>query len=253
MLLPFLPGRHDPLVISLSAAATVAAFGSLLLVPIGVAWIMSSRGCVPARLGLVVATLVAVGAALTTASTGSMTAAVFLLVAWVVWLVRLWRRLGAARAARGDVARAVPIALIAVPLAVMAARTALAEPVAAWSRDRAIANAAAIISDIERFRERTGAYPAALNSLWPDYHPGSIGIERYRYEPSGASYNLYFEHPSTNPAVREIVIYNPRGEQDFSSHAVDLLQLSPEDTRRQRGYFRSYDLPQARWKRFLFD
>ena len=48
-------------------------------------------------------------------------------------------------------------------------------------------------------------------------------------------------------------MYNPRGEQDFSSHAFDLLQLSPGDIRRQRGYFRSEPLAQANWKRFLFD
>jgi hypothetical protein len=53
--------------------------------------------------------------------------------------------------------------------------------------------------------------------------------------------------------VREIVMYNPRGEQDISGHAFDLLQLSPEEIRRQRGYFASYDLPQAGWRRFLFD
>ncbi|MGH9373713.1 MAG: hypothetical protein ACRD15_19505, partial [Vicinamibacterales bacterium] len=110
-----------------------------------------------------------------------------------------------------------------------------------------------IISDIERFRERTGAYPVAISSVWPDYHPGVIGIERYRYEPSGEGYNLYFEHPATNLSVREIVMYNPRGEQDISSHAFDLLQLSPEEIRRQRGYFASYDLPQAGWRQFLFD
>jgi hypothetical protein len=83
--------------------------------------------------------------------------------------------------------------------------------------------------------------------------PGIIGIERYRYEPSGDGYNLYFEHPTTNLAVREIVMYNPRGEQDISSHAFDLLQLSPEEIRRQRGSFASYNLPQAGWRRFLFD
>jgi hypothetical protein len=48
-------------------------------------------------------------------------------------------------------------------------------------------------------------------------------------------------------------VYNPRGEQDFSSHAFDLLRLSGEDIRRQRGYFASHDLPQANWKRFVFD
>jgi hypothetical protein len=253
MLLPFLPGRHDPLALSLSAAATVVAFGGLLLVPVGVAWLISSRGYALAKLALVLATLVAAGAALATVATGSMTAGVVILAAWVICLVRLWRRVGAARTAGTRLARAVPIALVVVPLVGMALRTALAGSAAAWSRDRAIANTAAIISDIERFRERTGAYPVAISSVWPDYHPGIIGIERYRYEPSGEGYNLYFEHPSTNFAVREIVMYNPRGEQDISSHAFDLLQLSPAEIRRQRGYFASYDLPQAGWRRFLFD
>ena len=129
----------------------------------------------------------------------------------------------------------------------------LVESAARWSRDRAIANSAEIIRDIEGFRERTGAYPVAISSVWPDYHPGIIGVERYRYEPNGESYNLYFEHPATDVGAREIVMYNPRGEQDFSSHAVDLLQLPPDEIRRQRGHFASHALPQANWKRFLFD
>ena len=133
-----------------------------------------------------------------------------------------------------------------VPLVAMAVRTAVAGSAAAWSRDRVIANAGQIISDIERFRERTGAYPVAISSVWPDYHAGIIGIECYRYEPSGKGYNLYFEHPSTNLAAREIVMYNPRGEQDISSHAFDLLQLSPEEIRRQRGYSRVVR-PAAGW------
>lgn len=62
MLLPFLPGRHDALAMSLSAAATGAAFGGLLLVPIGVGWLISSRGYALANLALAVATLVTWGA-----------------------------------------------------------------------------------------------------------------------------------------------------------------------------------------------
>jgi hypothetical protein len=253
MLLPFLPGRYDPLATSLSASATVVAFGGLLLVPIGVAWLISSRGYAPAKVALVVATLVAGVAALATTANGSGAAGAVMLAAWVAWLVHLWRRVGAAQANGANLPRAVPVALILVPLAATAARMTLVESAARWSRDRAIANTAEIISDIERFRQRTGAYPVAISSLWPDYHPGIIGIERYRYEPSGEAYNLYFEHPSTDLATREIVMYNPRGEQDISSHAFDLLQFSPEEIRRQRGYFASYDLPQARWRRFLFD
>jgi len=253
MLLPFIPGRYDPLATSLSVSATAAAFGALLLVPIGVAWLISSRGYAAAKVSLVVATLVAAVAALAMAANGSIAVGVVILVTGVTWLVHLWRRVGAAQTNGANLSRAVPVALILVPLAATAARMTLVESAARWSRARAIANSAEIIGDIEGFRERTGAYPVAISSVWPDYHPGIIGIERYRYELSGESYNLYFEHPATDLGAREIVMYNPRGEQDISSHAFDLLQLSPEEIRRQRGYFKSHNLPQTKWKRFLFD
>ena len=74
MLLPFLPGRHDPLAMSLYAAATVMAYGGVLLAPIGLAWLISGRGHAMAKLALVVATIVIAGAALATMATGSMAA-----------------------------------------------------------------------------------------------------------------------------------------------------------------------------------
>ncbi len=253
MLLPFLPGRYDPLASGLAQAATVVAFGGLLLVPLGVAWLVSSRGYALAKAALVVAMLVAAVAALAVASNVSRAAALVIVAACVTWIIQLWRRVDAARTDLANLPRIVPFALILVPLAATAARIALVESVAAAGRDRAIANAAEMIADIEGFRARTGTYPVAISSVWPDYHPGIIGVERYRYEPSGEAYNLFFEHPSTDLATREIVMYNPRGEQDISSHAFDLLQLSPEEIRRQRGYFASHALSQANWKRFLFD
>lgn len=253
MLLPFLPGRYDPLAISLSAFATAVAFGTLLLVPIGAVWLISRRGSVSAKVALAVATLVVAGAAVATAASGSMAAGAVILATWLIWLVHLWRRVAAERSSGRDLPRAVPIGLLLVPLAATVARMAFVQSAADWSRDRAIVNAAEMIADIERFQERHGAYPVAISSIWPDYQPGIIGIERYRYEPSGAAYNLYFEHPSTNLAVREIVMFNPRDEQDMSSHAFDLLRLTPEEIRRQRGYFTSQQLAQAGWKRFLFD
>jgi hypothetical protein len=253
MLLPFLPGGYDPLATSLSTSATGASFVGLLLVPVGMVWLASARGYAAARAALAVAALVTVGAALPGAATGSMTAGTVVLVACATYVVSLWRRVTAARTEGATLPLSVPVALIVIPIAAVATRMAVLESTAEKSRARTIANAAEIIADVERFRERTGAYPVALNSLWPDYKPGSIGVERYRYEPSGEAYNLYFEHPSTDIAAREIVMYNPRGEQDFSSHVVDLLRLSPGEIRRQRGYFRSEELPQRGWKRFLFD
>jgi hypothetical protein len=251
MLQPFLPGRYDPLAEPLAALAAVCVFGGLLLAPIGALWLIRPGPGV-ARTALVVATAVVAVASIIAAAAGSISAGAIACVAWLACLGPLWRRAGAldAHAWRR---RALPSALIAVPLVAVAARVAMVPIVAAVARDRAIANAAGILDDIERFRQRTGGYPIAIQSLVPDYHPDVVGIERYRYEPSGESFNLYFEMPSTDLATSLIVMYNPRGEQDFSSHAVDLLQLSPEEVRRRRGYFASERLPQPGWTMFLFD
>jgi hypothetical protein len=253
MLLPFLPGRYDPLAMPLSAAATAMAFGGLLLVPVGAVWLARGGGVAIARAALIAATLVVAFAAILTAAVGSIAAAALLAAFSLFVMAGWWRRTGEPGAANAAVSRVLPMALVAVPLVGVGARATLLGPVAAWSRDRAIANAAGILADIERYRQRTGAYPVALNSLGSDYPVGVIGIERYGYEPNGTSFNLYFEAPSTDFATEEIVMYNPRGEGDFSSHDSDLLSLSPDDVRRQRGYFASHDLPQLGWRRFLFD
>jgi hypothetical protein len=253
MVLPYVPGRYDPLASGLAQATNILAFGSLLLALPGVAWLISGREYVLAKAALGVAMLLSASAAFAMAATTSLAAGAVMIVAPTVWMVRCWRRIGAARRQGRNLSRAIPAALILGPLLVVLSRMVLVEAAGARGRERAIANAAELIGDIEGFRDRTGAYPVALNSLWPDYFPGIIGIERYRYEPNGDAYNLYFEYPSTTFGLRDIDMYNPRGEHDFSSHAFDLLRLSPAEVRRQRGYFRSETLPQPDWKRFLFD
>ena len=166
--------------------------------PIGIVWLTSARGYGPATAALAVPTTLAAGAALATAANGGIAAATVILAASAAWLLRLRRSLCSARSTGAVPPRSVPVALIVVPLVAMAARVTLLDSAAVWSRDRAIANSAAMIGEIERFRERTGAYPVALNSLWPDYRPGVIGIDRYRYEPSGQAYNFY---PPASPGT----------------------------------------------------
>jgi hypothetical protein len=80
-----------------------------------------------------------------------------------------------------------------------------------------------------------------------------IGVKGYCYEPNGEYYNLFFEHFAVALDMKEIVMYNQRDEQDFSSHNSDLLLLSAPQIRAQRGHVAVHEASQPHWKYFLFD
>lgn len=86
-----------------------------------------------------------------------------------------------------------------------------------------------------------------------DYKPGVIGIDKFHYEPRGEAYNLLFEQPATPLGTQEFVVYHPRGEQTATSHAMDLLEYTPETLERARGYYAVHNAPQSNWKYFWFD
>jgi hypothetical protein len=140
-----------------------------------------------------------------------------------------------------------------VPSAVFLFQRALVGPAIEFSRNRAIRNAGVLIADIERYRVARGHYPPSLLSVWADYKPSVIGVERYHYEPSGQAYNLLFEQVAGDLATREFVVYNPRDEQVVTSHSLDLLQYEPERLERTRGYFAVHSTGHAHWKYFWFD
>src|SRR5690606_25346884 len=116
-----------------------------------------------------------------------------------------------------------------IPLSVMLIRQVFIKQIINSSVTRVIAVSETIISDIENYRARNGHYPVSLHSLWTDYPTGIRGVSRFYYEPNGTSYNLFFEIASHEPDIRGIVMYNPNDEQSFSSHDMDLLQLSREE------------------------
>ena len=134
---------------------------------------------------------------------------------------------------------------LALPLSMMAR--------VAFSRNRAIGNSARLISDIEQYRATRGHYPPSLLSVNKDYKPGVVGIEKFHYEPSGDAFNLLFEQPASPLGTREFVVYNPRGEQTATSHALDLLEFTPERLERARGYYAGHDVPHTHWRYFWFD
>jgi hypothetical protein len=81
---------------------------------------------------------------------------------------------------------------LCVPLILVTFRATVLPRAAGWSRDRAIQHSAALIAQIESFRQRRGHYPVSLQSRSPDFPTGVVGIERFHYEPNGEAYNLFF-------------------------------------------------------------
>ena len=244
-LYPHFPGSYDVLAVPISGIVRFLAWPSLLLVPAGALWLATKRrgARIAALAVLSIILLVAAFLALMT----SAILAVLVLALGVLSHVRLHR---------SEATSITPaIYMVVVPPLVLALQWVLVPRAVEYSRDRAIRNSAAIIADIEGHRARNGEYPTSILSLWRDYSPDVIGIDRYRYERRGAAYNLVFENPALAFGTNEIVVYNPRDEQVFTSHALDLLQNSPEQLALEwtRGHYAVRQASQPHWKYFWFD
>jgi hypothetical protein len=251
MVLPYLPGRFDASAAALSLVVQVGAYLSLVLVPVGVAWMVApQRSGLWRRLRLVVLALIALAILVTAASANQLALGVMLALGSFALLRAAWRR------SRSDPDRAghkTPVYLVCVPIILLAFRVTVLTRAADWSRDRAIQHSATLITEIEGFRQRHGRYPVSLQSLNPDVPTGVVGIERFLYEPSGDAYNLFFVRPHIEMDALEVVMFNPRDEHRFTSHELDILQYDGEHLDLRRGDRRRTRLPQPHWISILFD
>jgi hypothetical protein len=268
MFYPYLPGDYDGAAVTLSVMSQLFAIAGLLLVPIGAIWLVyeirrRAREPIGERrsdwepwfgwVAIGAATLVALVAALGAGVDHHYSFGVGLLVVWAYVAVRLAGRLKASRGAADRGFNPAPLYMIVLPLVAAVFKFTLLAPAGEASRLRSIDGSAALIRDIEQYWVTHGHYPHSLLSLWDDYRPSAICVERFHYEPNGEDYNVYFEHFAVGLDQKEIVMYNKRDQQDFSSHNMDLLQLSEADINRMRGHVASRDAGRPHWKYFLFD
>ena len=256
-LLPFLPGAYDPLAVPLSLMAQAGGIVSLLLVPVGAIWWASryserlsrrTHGFAGAAIVMATGLWLVISLAGFTASLALGIIALGLGLYVVARIVGRWRR---SRADAPD--RAIAAYLVVLPLATVAVQWGIVAPAVEFSRNRAIRNSERLIADIEQYRATNGRYPLSLQALWPDYKPCVIGVEKYQYEPSGESFNVWFEQPALHVGTREIVVYNPRDEQEATAHTMDLLDRTPEQLNRMRGYHAVHAAAHPHWKYFWFD
>lgn len=256
-LLPFLPGRYDDLAVPLSAVAQTVGTVGLVLVPVGILWWVASRSQRLARMQYLFAVLALIGASLVWAL-ASLIASMqsgFVLGLAVLALIYGARNIWSRLKRTGGTAPALALYVIAVPAAVALLQLVLVGPAVEFSRNRAIQNSAPLIAAIEQYYTTHGRYPISLFAVWPDYAPGVVGIKEYHYEPHGGAYNLLFEQFTYRLGTREFVMYNPRDEHVMTSHAVNLLRLTPEQLAQEqtRGHYARHNASHPGWKYFWFD
>ena len=257
--LPYLPGRHDPVAATISFLAQLLGIVGLALVPVGLVWLLGTRrrrrvgsagdAHQAAYLwialvvsGLVAAVLVLAGFA------WSVTVGTALLLLAGTALVMATRQLRVSAREQVDPGL-LPVALAVTPLVVLALQLLVMPRAVELSRTAVMDNAGELVDALEDYHRRTGTYPESLLAVHPDFLPGVVGVERYRYERAGASYNLAFEQVLFHPlGTREIVVFNPLDQQTAKSHALWRLTDPELD-----GWYEVVDAGRPQWKRFRFD
>jgi hypothetical protein len=268
MFYPFLPGEYDGMAVTLSAMAQLFGMVGLLLVPLGAIWLAyelgrsaASAGSPPTKdLGswfawasIGAATLVAIAIALGAAIDNHFSLGLAVIAVWAYCAMRLAAKSRELHNVANRTFNPSPIYLVVLPIAAAIFTFMFVGPASESCRNRAIDDSARLIRDIERYRDAHGHYPRSLESLWDDYRPSVVCIDRYRYEPNGDLYNVYFEHFSTALDIKEIVMYNKGGQHEFTSHNADLLQLPASELAVRRGYISVHHAARPDWKYFLFD
>jgi hypothetical protein len=265
--LPYLPGNYDALAVPLSAMMQLFGLTGLILVGFGLLWCLLRQ--LPGRrshaqpaskveyrfasAAVITATVVLAPSALLATSHAGPILGLLLALIFVTSAGWLLRRIRNSHIAPSEISRWGPRYLILIPLTATAARFLLVPAMGETSRARAMDNAGSLIAAIEQYQQQHGRYPVSLASLNTDFRPALMGVRRYVYEPTEVTYNLFFEHLAHAFDTREIIMYNPRGAHQMTSHDADLLEYSGSDLELRRGYYAIMDAARPNWKRFLFD
>jgi hypothetical protein len=262
---PYVPGNYDSFSQTLSTTTQLSSIAGLLLVPIGIFWLIheivkrnrkASYNKNTYRFAVttfVVSCIIALAAVIAASADGSRSLGIIILAGCIYIASTIMDMLRQLKKQESIGFNPTPLYLICIPAIAVLIRLIFIPAATEFSRNYVIKQSEQLIQHIEAYHTKNGYYPSSLHSVWEDYKPGIAGIKRFYYEPFGNAYNLYFEQFATDLSVKEIVMYNKLDEHDFSSHNSDLLVLTSEEIKLQRGYFSVNSLPTPHWKYFWFD
>jgi len=267
---PFLPGKYDPLSIPLATFAQLySGLGLLTTIP-AVLWLLRNIKYPTDQVGkdspllkqriylkfyFWSSFLVFLIITLVTALGLSLLLGIFSLIFLIYFGWTVWKKITGSKS-RLLFSLCLPSALALLPVLLFAIHLLLDKPLTKWSRNRAIQNSYELINEIEQFREKKGGYPPTLNAINKDYSTGVSGIEKYYYTYDGSTYNVYFEQPRflfDRPGTREFVVYNPDDRHLMLSHTVWHMIMAPTQMRNSQGWYESVETGVPHWKSFLFD
>lgn len=132
----------------------------------------------------------------------------------------------------------VPFFMLTLPWVILLAHAYLVVPISAYSRAYAIKKTEPLIEAIEKYKVQEGHYPEAITDLQPVYlnkvpHPAIMGSEQFWYEKTADTYHLSF--PQHLGATEEWVVYN-NANQYY-----------------RKGYFASFEAKVPNWRYYWFD
>ncbi|MEJ7738153.1 MAG: hypothetical protein WKF97_12060 [Chitinophagaceae bacterium] len=269
ILLPFLPGPSNNLVIALSIFGQSAGFFGLLLAPVGMIWILAearerNREAPDWRTSyyLAISTLVII-----TAICLILVIAAFVnfgIIAGLPGLIPiafgLQRAVRELKKLRDNAQRrwnSIPFYLLTIPLIAFVSRVYLVAPLSDYSRDFAIQRSQRLITSIEDYKIKEGQYPESIKDLEARHlktisSPFIMGIRPFRYNKINDHYSISFSQWLELGSLEEIVLYdkndirnNLEGPYAIYDYKFDLCRV--------QGASASHDTGYDHWRYYLVD
>lgn len=271
IILPFIPGPPNKLVIGLSAVSQFAGFFGLVLVPIGIIWTVieirkwrnSNNENLNYRLPFylaIIATVIITAACLILAITVIIINGALIGIAGLI-LIALGLKLAIKEIKKLKYSAGkfnpVPIYLFTIPLIAFLTRVFLVGPVSDYSRDFAIKRSEALIASIEEYKNKEGQYPESINELETRYKtkipgPYIMGILDFRYNKINDRYSISFSQWLECGSLEEIVLYDKKnlrnnltGQFAKYDYGFDLCRV--------KGAFAIHSTMYENWRIYLVD
>lgn len=266
MVLPFLPGPPNKLVVGLSALAQSAGFLGVVLGPIGILWLYldarrrggkTQNGRYAFVLGVIVLVLAALPCLLALTQTyewlgvgpGLITTG-----AGACLFYKAFQKIRQFRFAPAGAFNLTPVYLLTIPTLAWIMRMYVLAPVSAYSRELAMDAGETLVARVELYKSENGHYPHSLRAL-ASQHGNTVaespvmGISELKYSASDDGFSVSFSQWQNMAIDEEIVLFQKGENQSVLASGDDWRQ----DRYRIKGAYASFKTRRNDWRYYWCD